>query len=224
MSAPPSYIPPAPPTLLVMSISSLARLERKELCGLMLEVGPEAPTLNEGWDVLDLASHLVAREHDLWAAPGIVLGGPFATAMDLAMRRRRRQGLEKLVSKLRKGEPPWVRLMPSGVQLNEYYLHHEDVRRANGLEPRNDRPDLDEGLARLLRHSAPVLLRRVEVGVDVVWNGGVLCRSGSEPRAELSGPPGESLLYLSGRRSASRATLGGDPGAAEMLAVADLGI
>lgn len=207
-----------------MSISSLAKSERSELCDLMLEVGPEAPTLNEGWDVLDLASHLVVREHDPWASPGILLGGPFATALDLAMRRRRRQGLEKLVSKLRKGEPPWLRLIPAGSQLNEYYIHHEDVRRANGLEPRTDRPDLDEGLARLVRGSGRVLLRRIDAGVDVVWNGGVLYRKGSEPRAELSGPPGELLLYMSGRRSASRASVGGDPAAAETLANADLGI
>jgi hypothetical protein len=26
----------------------------------------------------------------------------------------------------------------------EYFIHHEDARRANGMGPRMDRPDLDE--------------------------------------------------------------------------------
>ena len=37
--------------------------ERRELCELLAEVGPDAPTLCEGWTTLDLASHLVLREH-----------------------------------------------------------------------------------------------------------------------------------------------------------------
>jgi uncharacterized protein (TIGR03085 family) len=128
-----------------MSLASLARSERADLCDLMVEVGPDAPTLNEGWTVLDLAAHLVAREHDLWGGPGIVLGGPMAKLTDLAMARRRRQGLERLVSILRRGEPLWFRLAPAGTQLNEFFIHHEDVRRPNGhprvrIEPTSTRP------------------------------------------------------------------------------------
>ncbi|HEX2153929.1 MAG TPA: TIGR03085 family metal-binding protein [Acidimicrobiia bacterium] len=207
-----------------MSISSLARSERLDMCDLMQDVGPDAPTLNEGWDVLDLAAHVVAREHDLWATPGIVLGGPFAAAMQLAMKRRRRQGLERLVDVIRRGAPIWWRAVPSGARLSEYYIHHEDVRRANGGRPRADRPDLDEGLARLVRASGNYMLRGVDVGVDVVWQGGVLYRHGDEPRAVLTGPPGELLLYLSGRRSAAEVALTGDETAAERLRAAELGI
>lgn len=207
-----------------MSISSLARSERAELCDLMLEVGPQAPTLDEGWEVLDLAAHLVVREHDPWATPGIALGGPFATVTAVAMERRRRQGLERLVEIIRKGIPVWWKVAPSGAHLNEYFIHHEDVRRANGRGPRQDRPDLDEGLARLVRVSGTILLRRADIGVDLVWHGGVLYRHGDEPRAVLSGPPGELLLYLSGRRSASEAVVGGDPQAAEVLATTNLSL
>ena len=32
------------------------------------------------------------------------------------------------------------------VNLNEYVVHHEDVRRANGREPRTDRPDLQDAV------------------------------------------------------------------------------
>lgn len=190
----------------------------------MLEVGPDAPTLNEGWAVLDLAAHLVAREHDLWGGPGLVLGGPLAKLTELARRRRRRQGLERLVAILRRGEPAVFRLAPAGTQLNEFFIHHEDVRRANGLPPRTDRPDLDEALVRLVRGSARLLLRNYDGGVDLIWNGGVIYRRGPEPRAELVGSPGELLLYLSGRREAAEVELGGDPAALAALEQASLEI
>lgn len=207
-----------------MSLASLARSERADLCDLMLEVGPDAPTLNEGWNVLDLAAHLVAREHDLWGGPGLVLGGPLAKLTELARQRRRRQGLERLVAILGRGEPAVFRLAPAGTQLNEFFIHHEDVRRPNGLPPRTDRPDLDEALARLVRGSARLLLRNFDGGIDLVWNGGVIYRTGREPRVELSGPPGELLLYLSGRREAAHVDLGGDPDVVAALERARLGM
>ncbi|MFO7291482.1 MAG: TIGR03085 family metal-binding protein [Actinomycetes bacterium] len=207
-----------------MSMAALARSERMLLCDLMLELGPDAPTLCEGWSVIDLAAHLVVREHDLWAAPGIVVGGPFRPMLEQAMRRRRGQGLERLVEIVRGGAPRIYRLVPSGAQLAEFFVHHEDVRRANGSEPRHGPAELDEALARLIRATGARLLSRVESGVDVVWNGGVLYRHGAEPRAVLSGPPGELILYLMGRRSAARVQLSGDSAAVEALEKAKLGI
>lgn len=207
-----------------MSIASVARRERTELCDLMLELGPDAPTLDEGWKVLDLAAHLVVREHDVWASPGIVWGGPFERALDIAMARRRSRGLGGLVAKIRSGPPRVWKAVPAGARLSEYYIHHEDIRRANGMGPRTDRRELDEALARLTRLSGPLLLRRVEAGVDLVWNGGVLYRHGPAPRAVITGPPGELLLYLSGRRPAAGVELGGDPDAVDALRGADLSL
>ncbi len=207
-----------------MSISALARSEREELCELMEEVGADAPTLNEGWAVLDLAAHLVAREHDVWSGPGIMLKRSLGFLTELAMERRRREGLESLIEVIRRGEPIWFRPLPAGGQLYEYFLHHEDVRRASGLGPRTDRSDLDEGLARLIRIGGRLLLRRVDVGVDLVWQGGVIHRHGSEPRAIVDGAPGELMLYMTGRGRVAEVTLGGDETAAERLAETDLRI
>lgn len=207
-----------------MSAADLAARERTELCDLMLELGPDAPTLDEGWTVVDLAAHLVAREHDVWAAPGLVWGGAFAAVMEAARRRRRRRGLDELVGVVRKGPPFWWRPVPAGLHLHEYFVHHEDVRRANGFGPRADRPDLDRTLARLVRNSAAAYLRHTAVGVDLVIDGETIYSHGPEPRAELSGPPGDLILYLTGRRSAARVTLGGNAEAARALAESDLSI
>jgi hypothetical protein len=50
-------------------------IERKQLADLFDELGPNAPTLLDPWTTRDLASHLVLREHDYLAAPGLVLPG-----------------------------------------------------------------------------------------------------------------------------------------------------
>ena len=54
-----------------MTDLSLDAIERERLCDLMNELGPEAPTLLEPWTTHDLAAHLVIREHDYSAAPGL---------------------------------------------------------------------------------------------------------------------------------------------------------
>jgi uncharacterized protein (TIGR03085 family) len=138
------------------------------------------------------------------------------------MDRRRRQGLERLVARIRGGPSRLGRFLPAGAHLNEFFIHHEDVRRADGRRPRSER-DLDEGLARLVRAGGRFLLRRVRGGVALVWNGGVLYRHGPAPRASLCGPPGEILLYLSGRREAARVEIDGHPRAVDSLRTADLG-
>ena len=52
--------------------------ERAALCDLFLRVGPDAPTLCEGWATDDLATHLVIRERKPLSGPGLVMGGAAA--------------------------------------------------------------------------------------------------------------------------------------------------
>ena len=62
-----------------MTPTSLVSQQRISLAELLLEVGPDAPTLCEGWTARDLVAHLVIREGRPDAAIGI-LGGPLAPA------------------------------------------------------------------------------------------------------------------------------------------------
>ena len=48
-----------------------SRQERIALADLFFEVGPDQPTLCDGWDTRDLAVHLMLREHRLDAVPGL---------------------------------------------------------------------------------------------------------------------------------------------------------
>lgn len=42
----------------------LDAIERGHLCDVLLELGPDAPTLLPPWKARDLVAHVVLREHD----------------------------------------------------------------------------------------------------------------------------------------------------------------
>ena len=202
--------------------------ERRELCDLLEELGPDAPTLCEGWSTIDLAAHLVVRERDLRAAPGILLGGRFESTLDRLMEQAKAPGYRQLVDRVRNG-PPFGPMAVPGLRtlmnLNEYVVHHEDVRRANGLAPRDDRDDLQDAVWGLVRHQARLMLRKVRgasVRLEPSGRSGVVVGKG--PEAVLTGPPVELVLYLFGRREASAAAVSGDPAARAVLESAPLGI
>ena len=192
--------------------------ERHALCDLLDELGPFVPTLLGGWTAHDLAAHLVLRERDLVAGPCLVLPGPFGR---FAERRRARLAERKdfvwLVARIRSGPPigffriGWVR---SVANLNEFFVHHEDVRRANWLGPRSLTPAMDAALWRNVRRGSHYLSRRLEAcGLEMEWAGTdqrVTVRPG-EPTAGLSGAPGELLLYVFGRQDAAQVEVSGPP-------------
>ncbi len=60
-----------------MSSVNHAQSERAALCDMFEAVGPDVPTLCDGWTARDLAAHLVVRERRPDAALGI-LAAPFA--------------------------------------------------------------------------------------------------------------------------------------------------
>ena len=203
--------------------------ERRELCDLFGDLGPEAPTLCEGWATLDLAAHLVVRERNPTAAPGILLGGRFAARLDRMTERAKDKGYEKLVEQVRNGPPVGPGAVPGMrtlVNLNEFAVHFEDVRRANGMGPRTDRPDLQQALWGLLRRGARLQLRRVkDATVRLVTPTGDSVSVGhAEPTVTVTGEPLELVLYLMGRRGAAQVELTGDPAAITALQQAKLGI
>ena len=139
-------------------------VERAQLSDLLGELGPEAPTLLAPWMTRDVAAHLVLRERDYLAGPGLVLPGAWGR---LAERRQRALALRDftwLVAALRSGPPlgffriGWVRRVAS---LNEFFVHHEDVRRANGRGPRANGHVMDEALWRNVSRGRWFLARQL---------------------------------------------------------------
>lgn len=201
--------------------------ERRELCDLLDELGPAVPTLLEGWNARDLAAHLVLREHDFVAGPCLVLPGRFQR---FAERRRARlaqsQDFGSLVARIRAGPPAgffrigWVRALAN---LNEFFVHHEDVRRANGYGPRSLSPEMDAALWRNICRSGRYLSRRLHgCGLELDWAGTgnrVMAHPThpGEPAARLCAAPGELLLFVFGRQAAARVEVSGPPEAVEVV-------
>lgn len=213
---------------------SFAREERSALCALLDETGPRAPTLCEGWQTLDLAAHLVLREHRPDAAAG-VMGGPLAGHTERVRRMLiARTPYRQLVDEIRTGPP---RLSVFGLpgmdeRLNtvEYFVHHEDVRRgADGWEPRNIGAGLTDLLWQRLR-SARYIFRKAPVGIELVRDdlpadpGHQRVRITAKartPMVTVTGAPAELTMWAMGRTTAARVRLDGSEPDVRKLAHAD---
>jgi uncharacterized protein (TIGR03085 family) len=193
--------------------------ERVQLCARFDELGPDAPTLCEGWTTFDLAAHLVVRERNPLAGPGILIGdkvAPLARATEAAMAREKRRGYDAVVERVRTGPPLGPFAVPglrTQINLVEYAVHHEDVRRANGQPPRADVPDLQDALWPLLLRLGRFALRGIPhgVGVELARPDGEaeVVRRGARV-VRVAGEPLELLLWAYGRGAHSEATFEGD--------------
>ena len=211
----------------------LDQRERAELSDLLDDLGPDQPTLCEGWTTSAMAAHLVVRERQPLAMPGILVGGRFEATTERMMHRElERHGYHGTVERVRTGPPPGpLRFGPirSRVNLIEMTVHHEDVRRANAREARTDRPDLDDAIWAALGSSLRFFLLRGRVRglrVELERPGGDRHAAGPDdgPKVLLTGLPVECLLYLQGRRAASRAAVTGDPDAVQRFEDANFAI
>ena len=205
-----------------------AQMERRCLADLLDQLGPDAPTLCEGWTTRDLAAHLVVRERRPDAAAGLVL--PQLRAYGERVRRHR-AGLNylRLVDQVR--QPPWWSpisnpLTDAIVNGLEMFVHHEDVRRAQPDWQPRDLPaayqlaiwDRVGGVGRfaLRNFSASVLLEAPGWGQHRAGRGGA-------QRIRVVGAPAELLMFLSGRQRATQTALHGPTDQVEQIKRAKLG-
>ncbi|MGW0215258.1 TIGR03085 family metal-binding protein [Micromonospora chokoriensis] len=205
-----------------------ARAEREALADLLLALGPDAPTINEGWATRDLAAHLVLRERRPDAAGGLVLP-PLRGYAERVRQHLAARPYPDLVAQVRR-PPLWSPisnpLTDELANLMEFFIHHEDVRRAgSGWQPR----DLPAGLqGALWKRAAPMArlaLRRfpADLYVQAPGHGELSVGRGGEP-LRVVGPPAELVLFLSGRQRVARVQLDGPTEAARRLRTASLGM
>ena len=206
-----------------------AQAERAALCDLFLEVGPDAPTLCGEWTTRDLAAHLVIRERRPDAAVGIVL--PFGQGHSEKVRLRTAdQPWDQLVELVRSG-PPTLSPMRIGavdkaVNTNEFFIHHEDVRRAqDGWTPRLIDVDLDTELWGVLRTFTKLGLRKAPSGVVLdTGDGRRFTAKDASPLVEVRGPVSELVMFTSGRQAHAKVEVLGPDDAVEQLRTAKLGV
>jgi uncharacterized protein (TIGR03085 family) len=209
-----------------------AQQERTALAELLHETGPDGPTLCEGWQTRDLAAHLVLRERRPDAAAG-VMGGPLAgyTA------RVQRQYLDRysypaLIAMFQAGPPSLSPFAIPGADeaanTVEYFVHHEDVRRALPDWTERELPaGLEQALWKRLK-GARLFLRGAPTGIALVRDAGRAAGDVIEvkspppaadqpPRVEVIGTPAELTMWSMGRVSAAHVTLDGPQDAVEKL-------
>lgn len=212
-----------------MATTTPAQAEREALCDLFLEVGPDAPTLCAGWTTRDLAAHLVVRDRRPDAIAGEFLK-PLAAHGEKVRRAEAARPWPELVERVRSGPPRWnpMALGPVDQLANsiEYFVHHEDVRRARPTwSVRALSPELEDALAGPLGRMGRILTRKAKVGIVLEPDGRepVRLRTG-EPTATIRGPIGEVVLYVYGRKDVAKVTLDGDADAVERVRTAEFGV
>lgn len=196
-----------------MDERALQQRERRALCDTLDAVGPDAPTMCEGWDAHDLAAHLVVRERDPWTAPVIICGVLNGVIHRMTLGEKAR-GFGQVVGRLRNG-PPWLfRATPAIARLNavEDWIHHEDVRRAQpGWERRAMGPEMDDVLWRGVGAAGKVAAARLHgVALELVAPGDRRRTLGGDRNVvEVHGEPGEILRYVTGRTTSADVDLRG---------------
>ena len=209
-------------------MTDYARAERRQLADLLQDAGPDQPTVNAGWTTRDLAAHLVVRDRRPDAMIGVLIP-PLAGHGEHVRLAKAAQPYSEIIQEVR--TPPWWSpvsnpLVDELSNTVEFFIHHEDVRRA---APGFTRRALEAGEQKALwnatRLTARLALRKVGFPVQVVAPGfGTLRIGDGEPRVTVTGEPGELALFVSGRQRVAEVEITGDPAAAAKLTTAKIGM
>lgn len=200
--------------------ANLARTERSALADLLDKLGPNEPTLCEGWDTGDLMAHLLVRDRRPDASAGMFVKPLAGHLKSVAAQYAARPWAEQLVL-LRSGPPPWNPMgwgrLDELTNGSEFFIHHEDARRGQpGWEPRVLDPGTEAALTALVASPALRMMTRVlprPVTARLPGGRTVALKKPADDRPSgavtVSGDPGEILLWASGR-DACRVELDGD--------------
>ena len=162
--------------------------ERQSFAADFRAADPSAPTLCAGWTTRHLCAHLVQRDHALlrnvWDQLTTKTPGEERFMRRLVDDARTPDGYAALVDRFSAGPSrhSLTGLFDEALNLLEYVVHHEDLRRGTGPVPPRVLPaaEVDE----IWRRARPILkraYRKVSVGVQLAPEGGVvtLAHSGS---------------------------------------------
>ncbi|MEV0285443.1 TIGR03085 family metal-binding protein [Kribbella sp. NPDC050820] len=213
-------------------MTDYSRVERLALCDLFDQLGPDQPTLCEGWDTYDLAVHLYVREADPLAGPGIMIPALSDTTEKRMARAKAQYSFSEVVDKVRNG-PPKVSIyaVPKfGPQLNftEYFVHHEDVRRAQPSYDIRTLPGGQQaGLWKAVRLAAKSMTRKAPSGLILRLPDGrtsVAKKPTELGSVTVTGEPSELVMFCFGRQQVADVQLEGDAETVERIRTASFGV
>lgn len=220
--------------MLVSAVMQYVDPSREVLAATLLAAGPHSPTLCDGWQTKELAAHLYLREHRPTVGLGFLIK-PLAAVSDSATRKlaakaTTTEGYARLVEGFGDGHPfhsPMnIKSIDTSVNLIEYFVHTEDVRRAaSRWAPRALDQGYSDALWDELIKRAAILYRGVDLGVVLVQPGGPRHVAKRAPvSVAIIGDPGELLMHAHGRTRHALVTFEGQPDAIALLESAEVGL
>lgn len=186
---------------------SFQRRERENLAQLLLEVGPDAPTLCDGWTTADLAAHLYLRERKPHLAGGYFVP-LLGSVTEQAQQRIKQRPYRDVVEEWAAGPPVFLKPLDKPMNMAEHFIHYEDVRRGGGeIAPREFSRAVESDLMKGAKMMGLLALGSSDVPVVLTppnhppltlgGKRGVVDQGDRVVR--VSGDPGELLLWVTGR-------------------------
>jgi uncharacterized protein (TIGR03085 family) len=196
---------------------SVAQRERAALVEILRTVGPDAPTLCEGWTTRDLTAHLVVRERRPDALPGLVYGPLASYTSRLQSQLTASTTWPDLVEMFASGPPmlSLFKVLDPVASIHEMFVHHEDVRRAQvGWEPRELDASTNGAVKRRIAMLSRVGMSKSMTAVSTrltlrTTDGQTVAAVGNGSPVTVTGEPQELLLFAFGR-NAVRVEFSGD--------------
>ena len=208
-------------------MTSYAVAERFDLAETFAHTKPDAPTLCDPWTAAQLAAHVILRERSLTqAANRVPLVAARRWSHDRIINYAEEVPYDELVRRVHDGPPRWsplaVPAVAERVNLLEYVVHHEDVRRAGPepLPPREIAADRRAAIWSQLRLAARLTLRQAPVGVVLVDSDGdqVVARKPVDGHSVVvTGDPVELTLVAFGRQRVATVDYSGDENSVAQL-------
>lgn len=161
---------PSTPTIGGMTIAEDVVVEHRRIAETLSDLGPDVPAGVGSWTVADLAAHLLSQTMG-WGlvvflgrflvARGVRVNDLAGGATEWTIAYYGRRDFDATIRRLHEGVPRLL-LRPSvaPVSLFEIWLHHDDVRRANGLGPSPEPESLGEAVNFAVRYQRKALGER----------------------------------------------------------------
>ncbi|MQA28023.1 MAG: TIGR03085 family protein [Micromonosporaceae bacterium] len=210
-------------------MTAYAQRERADLAALLADLGPDAPTLCGDWTAADLAAHLAVRDRRPDSGPGLLISAFSGWTESVRREALKSHSYAELVAMV--AEPPWWSpisnpLVHESANLMEFFIHHEDVRRARPDWKPRELPAEEQRMLWRRLSLLKAMLRRTPatVTLSALGHGEQQTGRGGEAQVRITGNPAELILFCSGRQQIADVELQGPEKITERLHSANFGL
>ena len=186
-------------------MTSFAKRERSAICQTLRKLGPDQPTLCQGWSTKDLLVHLIVRENRPDAAVGLFI--PFLSSYtDSVSKKYSEKSFEDLIMIFENGpKSPSPFSLPKVDELAntfEFLVHHEDILRAqDNYQPRKLSEEDAKFVWSRFTKSAVFFMRKIKVGVVAKTDQGIYTLKRGNDVVTISGNLIDLVMFAFGRKN-----------------------